>query len=197
MGGPRSRARDVPLHVLVAAACSTRSQPLRADHALPEQFDTELVDAARERVADLDPGQAVVVESVAGTPAGFLVDASREAELVVVGRRRQSALGGAFSGSTSSQVAAHASCPVVVVDREFDVSPDAPLVVAVDGSSANDLAVGFAFARAAAWERRPAVHSWWSTSRRPSRPMISERRSRGGGAPTGALTGPRSVREVP
>ena len=103
-----------------------------------------------------------MVESVAGTPAGFLVDASSEAELVVVGRRRQSVVGEAFSGSTSSQVAAHASCPVVIVDHEFDVSPDAPIVVAVDGSSANDPAVGFAFERAAALHASvTAVHSWW------------------------------------
>ncbi|KGN40682.1 universal stress protein [Knoellia aerolata] len=155
--------RDLPLHVLVARGML---YPVAAGYGLttpwPEEFDSELVDEARERVAGMAPERAVVVESVAGTPASFLVDASREAELVVVGRRRQSALGEAFSGSTSSQVAAHASCPVVVVDKDFDVSPQAPIVVAVDGSSANDPAVGFAFERAAALGASvTAVHSWW------------------------------------
>lgn len=155
--------REVPLHVLVARGML---YPVAAGYGLttpwPEHFDTELVDKARERVAKLAGNQAVVVESVAGTPAGFLVDASREAELVVVGRREQSALGEAFSGSTSSQVAAHASCPVVIVDRDFETSSDGPIVVAVDGSSANDPAVGFAFERAAALGVPVvAIHSWW------------------------------------
>lgn len=155
--------RDVPLHVLVARGML---YPVAAGYGMttpwPEDLDSELVDRARERVASLGPSRAVVVESVAGTPAGFLVDASREAELVVVGRRRQSALGEAFSGSTSSQVAAHASCPVVVVDEEVDLASDAPIVVAVDGSSANDPAVAFAFERAAAVGASvTAVHSWW------------------------------------
>jgi len=155
--------RNVPLHVLVARGML---YPVAAGYGLttpwPEDFDSDLVDQARERVAALGLDRAVMVESVAGTPAGFLVDASGGAELVVVGRRRQSALGEAFSGSTSSQVAAHASCPVVIVDHEFDVADDAPIVVAVDGSSANDPAVGFAFERAAALGAPvTAVHSWW------------------------------------
>lgn len=155
--------RDVPLHVLVARGML---YPVAAGYGLttpwPEDFDSDLVDQARERVASLGLERTVMVESVAGTPAGFLVDASSGAELVVVGRRRQSALGEAFSGSTSSQVAAHASCPVVIVDQRFDVAPDAPVVVAVDGSSANDPAVGFAFERAAALGASvTAVHSWW------------------------------------
>lgn len=155
--------RDVPLHVLVARGML---YPVAAGYGMttpwPEDFDSELVDRARERVASLGSGRAALVESVAGTPGGFLVDASREAALVVVGRRRQSVLGEAFSGSTSSQVAAHASCPVVVVDEEFDVASDAPIVVAVDGSSANDPAVAFAFERAAETGASvTAVHSWW------------------------------------
>lgn len=158
-----SERRDVPLHVLVARGLL---YPVAAGYGLttpwPEDLESEVAAQARERVAALGAGRAVVVESVAGTPAAFLVDASREAELVVVGRRRQSMLGEAFSGSTSSQVAAHASCPVVVVDEEFDVPADGPIVVAVDGSSSNDPAVGFAFERAAALGVPVvAIHSWW------------------------------------
>ncbi|WP_353950223.1 universal stress protein [Knoellia sp. S7-12] len=154
--------RDVPLHVLVARSML---HPVMAGYRLttrwPEDLDSELVEQARERVAELSPERAAIVKSVAGTPAAFLVDASHEAELVVVGRRRQSALGEAFSGSTSSQVAAHASCPVVVVDQVFELAPDAPIVVAVDGSSANDPAVGFAFGRASDLGASvTAVHSW-------------------------------------
>lgn len=62
------------------------------------------------------PGPAsVTVRAVSGVPAQELVAASADCELVVVGRRG----GGQFSkmllGSVTSQVVAHAECPVVVI----------------------------------------------------------------------------------
>jgi nucleotide-binding universal stress UspA family protein len=50
---------------------------------------------------------------------------------------------------------------VVVVDRPGSDDPRAPIVVAVDGSSANDAAIAFAFERAAALGAPlVAVHAW-------------------------------------
>jgi nucleotide-binding universal stress UspA family protein len=102
----------------------------------------------------------VTIESALGTSAASLVEASRKAELVVVGCRHHTLAGEAVAGSTSAQVVAHAACPVV--DRELDRPSTAPIVVAVDGSSANDAAVGFAFERASALGAPVvAVHAWW------------------------------------
>lgn len=61
---------------------------------------------------------SVNVHVVYGFPARELVEASHDADLVVVGSRG----GGGFSrlmlGSVSSQVVEHAACPVVVIPHE-------------------------------------------------------------------------------
>ncbi|MBT3155101.1 universal stress protein [Streptomyces sp. CHD11] len=68
--------------------------------------------AHRERHA----GVAAEVEVLPGDAAGHLVEASREAELVVVGRHRRRLLAPArMMGSVTQAVLLHAECPVVVV----------------------------------------------------------------------------------
>jgi hypothetical protein len=48
-------------------------------------------------------------------PAKILIDASENADLMVVGSRGGGGFGALFLGSVSSQVVHHAKCPVVVV----------------------------------------------------------------------------------
>ena len=55
---------------------------------------------------------------VAGSAAAELIDASREADLVVVGSRRHGAIVGMLLGSIADAVVHHASCPVVVVPQD-------------------------------------------------------------------------------
>jgi len=78
--------------------------------------------------------------------ATALVEASRTAELVVVGNRGRGALAGAVLGSVAFTVTAHAHCPVVVVRGDGEGSPDAqhPVVVGVDGSAGSAAALRFA-----------------------------------------------------
>jgi nucleotide-binding universal stress UspA family protein len=61
------------------------------------------------------PSVEVVEESQPGKPAGHLVDASREAALVVVGRRIRRAPIGVHIGPVTHAVLHHASAPVAVV----------------------------------------------------------------------------------
>lgn len=74
----------------------------------------ELVRRAVSRMGDARP-PSVTVHAVNGLPASELIDASTDADLLVMGSR----WGGGFSrlllGSVSSQVIEHAACPVVVV----------------------------------------------------------------------------------
>lgn len=75
-----------------------------------------------------------------------LVQASRTADLLVVGNRGRGALAGAVLGSVAFSVTAGARCPVVVVrgDAERHPGPEHPVVVGVDGSPAAGEAVRFA-----------------------------------------------------
>lgn len=64
----------------------------------------------------------VNVTSVAleGDAAGVLISESRDAALVVVGKRGRSRFAGRFLGSVSASVAAHAHCPSLIVPDRRD-----------------------------------------------------------------------------
>jgi len=63
-----------------------------------------------------EPGPAwVTVRAVSGLPAEELINASREADLIVVGSRGGGGFAKLMLGSVSSQVLHHAHCPVVVI----------------------------------------------------------------------------------
>lgn len=155
--------RHLPLRVLVAQGPLSGVVPgVGAASPWPDDLAGELVAEACCYAEARAPGVSVASETAVGSPASVLVQASREAELVVVGRRHHTALGEAIVGSTSAQVVAHSACPVVVVDRAYDCPEDGPVVVAVDGSLANEAAIDFAFDRAAQLGVPVvAVHAWW------------------------------------
>ena len=88
--------------------------PVTADivDSLGEQA-AKLVD---DLLAELDTsGVAVRKVVVEGAPAALLVDAAREADLLVVGSRGHGGFAGLLLGSVSHQCANHAACPVVIV----------------------------------------------------------------------------------
>lgn len=87
-----------------------------------------------------------------GTASAMLLDAAGEARLLVVGSRGLGGFGGLLLGSTSTQVATHAACPVVVVrppDPQPGIGTEAGrVVVGVDGSEDSEAALAFAMEQA-------------------------------------------------
>jgi nucleotide-binding universal stress UspA family protein len=120
----------------------------------------EAVLAAAATVAhDRANGVDVITDLRVGGAAPVLIDASAEADLIVVGSRGLGGFTGLLLGSVSTQVSGHAHCPAVVVRGQATAA--GPVVVGVDGSEPAAAALAFAFAEA----RRLgtgviAVHAW-------------------------------------
>ena len=73
---------------------------------------------AADAIAEVSgPGEPVKIRSTAteGSPARVLVDASKGAELLVVGSRGHGGFAEALLGSVSQHCVHHATCPVVVI----------------------------------------------------------------------------------
>jgi nucleotide-binding universal stress UspA family protein len=103
--------------------------------------------------------EGVVVDGIAWE---VLRDASREAELTVLGSRHLNAVGCAVLGSVSTVVAASGAGPVVVVGSPAgDPAENPQVVVGVDGSEHMDSVLAFAFDYASRHHRTlHAVYCW-------------------------------------
>jgi nucleotide-binding universal stress UspA family protein len=88
--------------------------------------DDELREASEQVIADAlaavggAEGIAVTRRVGAGGPASVLVDAAKEADLLVIGSRGLGGFRGMLLGSVTQQVIAHAPCPVVVITPDED-----------------------------------------------------------------------------
>jgi nucleotide-binding universal stress UspA family protein len=112
----RAAQRDVPLRVI-------RVWEPPGERWVPPGFDPEEATATERAAAEEElarwresfPDVKVDLRVSPGNPAGLLVDASGEAQLVVVGSRGRGGLRGMLLGSVSQQLLHHAHCPVAVV----------------------------------------------------------------------------------
>lgn len=91
----------------------------------PETERAEMKKMLAETVAEVFGDRApvdITMLTQRGGPAQVLIDAGAGALLLVVGSRGRGGFAGLLLGSVSSKVAAHATCPVLVVHGE---PPDA------------------------------------------------------------------------
>ncbi|WP_033415978.1 universal stress protein [Streptomyces canus] len=131
---------------------------------------------AAEGIRLRHPGLEVSTGQLSGRPADELLGAAKDAELLVLGSRGLSGIGGFMVGSAGLSVVAHAERPVVLVradqqaadEHETDpvgipsaATPFRPVVLGLDIDSPDEELIGFAFAAAA---RRGTslrvVHGW-------------------------------------
>jgi nucleotide-binding universal stress UspA family protein len=120
-----------------------------------------IADAVGRAKAD-NPDMPVTGEVITGTATAVLLRLSYAACLVVIGSRGRGGFAGLLVGSVAVRLAAHAACPILVVRGSVDAAK--PVLLGVDGSPANDGAVGFAFEEAA-MRGVPlhALHIWTPT----------------------------------
>lgn len=81
------------------------------------QAAEELTRKVASQLGDQIP-ESITVRAISGFPSQTLIDASRDADLVVVGSRGAGGFAKLMLGSVTSQVVEHAHCPVVVVPTE-------------------------------------------------------------------------------
>jgi nucleotide-binding universal stress UspA family protein len=138
---------------LAAAEATLRGRPLLLISARPPRRDEAhrpaggAGDAAEHRLAmagsavrEAHPGLSPSMRLEVGELAEVLIDASRDAELLVVGDTVTSAI--------SERVAAHAAAPVLVTRAGLGV-PGGPVLVGIDGANPWPAALTFAFEEAA------------------------------------------------
>lgn len=117
-----ARSHGSQLHVIhawevptlaVGTGVSPGRRTARPD-AQHEEASKLVADVVRDELGDNPPGD-VRTSIGRGPAAGVLLDAAREADLLVVGSRGLGGFKGLLLGSVSSKMAAHAPCPVVIV----------------------------------------------------------------------------------
>ena len=128
LGGP---IRTAPSQEVSDAAAALLAEALQRVHAAAPSLDADT------EVSRIEPHHA-------------LIRASEAADLVVVGSRGLSGVRSLFLGSVAQRVAAHASCPVVVVPptSQEPAARRGRVVVGVDGSVHAAAALRFALVEA-------------------------------------------------
>jgi len=114
----QARLAGAELHAVTAWEVSAAYGyvPMSADVDL-EGDARKQQDTALAQVAEDAAGVDVVAKVVRGHAADALLDASRGADLLVVGSRGHGTFAGTLLGSVSQHCAHHARCPLVVVPR--------------------------------------------------------------------------------
>jgi nucleotide-binding universal stress UspA family protein len=90
------------------------------DHAVAEHARQSAQTEVDKVLADLgEPRpESVTVQSVSGTPAEAILEAAKDADMIVVGSRGAGGFTYLLMGSVSTRVAHRAHCPVVVIPAE-------------------------------------------------------------------------------
>lgn len=142
-----ARFRGDSVHILYAVLPPTATVPPLYGYGGPIEDvllkeAEDMLASALEFAKQNAPEVKVTAQSMTDSPAGALLKKADEASMLVVGSRGLGALSELLVGSTGFQIAAHATCPAVVVrpsDGEF--GPEVGRVVAgIDGSElSNDV----------------------------------------------------------
>jgi nucleotide-binding universal stress UspA family protein len=115
--------RNAHLTALAVAPAATGIWGITSQFSGSQEDQEKVNQAAKDMVdkaAQRHGHQQVTVRTVSGVPADELVKASHDADLLVVAARGAGGFARLRMGSVSTQVTAHAHCPVVVVQSAAD-----------------------------------------------------------------------------
>jgi nucleotide-binding universal stress UspA family protein len=190
--GAMRDAQVTLLHVISPVLVSVPVDPMFSSPDFYEQSARHILEHAEKTVHWSWTGAGATKVRTVTAHADIvptLVQASKAAQLVVVGNRGRGRLARLLLGSVSSGLLHHAHCPVAVLRAEADThQPGGPIVVGIDGSAAGEAATALAFDEAS---RRGAeliaLHAWsdvgidlmldvdWHQYRDRGRALLTER----------------------
>ena len=116
--------RHAPLTVItvheVAASGWGGSLEFPADEIMREEESKAVQEAVDQTVAQLGDAAPpeITVQALIGQPAPLLIEASKGADLLVVGSRGSGGFARLLLGSVTTQVAEHALCPVTIIKHD-------------------------------------------------------------------------------
>lgn len=132
LAGRMATSLNAPLEIIT---CLGTSDLYLASHMPParvpsmEELDESakrLVDQAVERAFGASPPAELTRTVKFGPPAKTLIDESKGAQMLVVGRRGEGGFLAQVMGSVSGACAAHAHCPVLVVGQDKQNAESGP-----------------------------------------------------------------------
>ncbi|MEV4279605.1 universal stress protein [Actinoplanes xinjiangensis] len=151
-GAREAKRRGCALQITHALGLPVILPPFHAPYDLydqgPRAAMLDLLAKAAHEVHQEHPDLPVTTRLLDGAASAILLDASRSAQLLVVGHRGSGGFAGLLAGSVSTQVAGHAHCPVLIVRGDDQLSDDGPIVVGTDGSAGSRAAAEAAFTQA-------------------------------------------------
>ncbi len=166
-GLARAARRQVPVRLIRAFDPSMHD--VRVGGAseigvLGESFDhvRQQLDATYEAARLVHPELTIIPELVDDSASSALIEASRDAETVVIGAHGAAGFSNLVAGSTTMNVGSHAHCTVVAVPNdESQAQEGTGIIVGVDGSEISETAIAYAFREASeTGQDLTAVHAW-------------------------------------
>jgi nucleotide-binding universal stress UspA family protein len=118
-----AKLRNAHLTALAVAPAATGLWGITSQFDTSQEQQEKVNQAAKDMVdkaAQRHGHQQVTVRTLSGVPADELIKASADADLLVVGPRGSGGFARLRMGSVSTQVTAHAHCPVVIARSGAD-----------------------------------------------------------------------------
>ncbi len=109
------RVIDVAHSWFVPSVAAGRFSNPGADFAEQDQAAVAIAQRVIDAAGEAPEGVSVRARPLNGTPEFALIEASRDADLVVVGSRGRGGFTGLILGSTSLDLASHGHCPIAIL----------------------------------------------------------------------------------